>query len=259
MNKSNKLSLFYVLSSVLLFFALIGGGIYGIYISVGLSFVSNSVPESIDAGGISNVSFGGSVNYTPSMTGVIFLSIALIVISIFDFITLIKQIVFFKQYKLISNSTLEKKMEQKTKSKSSVVFWTILIDLISFTAGIVGLFINNNSFVSDNNVSWILYAIDVLVSILALLSIILLIAKLKNRKNFKPEKSKSRSGNGDYARQSNNQNNYVSSKDINQIEYNLIKLNAMKKGKIVSDDEYKKLRKKILNSSPKENIFDNTK
>ena len=153
MNKSNKLSLFYVLSSVLLFFALIGGGIYGIYISVGLSFVSNSVPESIDAGGISNVSFGGSVNYTPSMTGVIFLSIALIVISIFDFITLIKQIVFFKQYKLISNSTLEKKIEQKTKSKSSVIFWTILIDLISFTAGIAGLFVNNNSFVNDNNVS----------------------------------------------------------------------------------------------------------
>ena len=80
MKKSNKLTVFYVISSVSLFLVLLLGGIYGVYVSVGLNFVrSNSVPNEIAGGnnGLANVSFGGSVNYSPSMVGVIFLSIIL--------------------------------------------------------------------------------------------------------------------------------------------------------------------------------------
>ena len=47
-------------------------------------------------------------------------------------------------------------------------------------------------------------------------------------------------------------NKSVGSKDISQMEYNLMKLESMKKNKIVTEDEYKKIRKQILN-------FDNTK
>lgn len=256
MKSNNKLSFFYVLTTLGLFLVLIGGGIYGIYISVGLNFAKSSVPNVAGSGEVSNVSLAGTVNYTPSMTGIILLSIILVLLSIFDFITMIKQIVFFKQYKLIRNSKIEKKIEGKTKSKSSVIFWTILIDILSFLAGIVGLFINNRSFAGRSNYSWVFYAIDILVSILSVLSIILLIAKLKSRNNCVSKKK-----NQSKKVQASGQNNDVKignsfdEKTINKIEYNLLKLESMKKNKLISEEEYKKIRKKIL--SLRENNYDN--
>ena len=262
MKKSNKLSFFYVISAVGLFLTLLIGGGYGIYVSVGLNFVRSSVPGVTENGGVSNVSFGGSVNYTPSMTGVIFLSLILVVLAIFDFISLIKQVVFFKQYKVIKNSELEKKIESKTKSKGAVIFWTILLDVLSLVAGIVGIFINNRSFAGKSNFSWVFYAVDIAVSVLSLLSIILLIAKLKNKASeTNPTKNKTEKKQeiDDEPKRKQTPKKTINAKEINQMEYNLIKLEAMKKGEIVSDEEYKKLRRKIINSSLSDNYFDNNK
>ena len=258
MKKSNKLTVFYIISSVTLFLVLLVGGIYGVYVSVGLNFVRGAptANEMVGENAVSNVSFGGTVNYAPSMTGVIFLSLILVIISIFDFISMIKQIVFFKQFKAVKDSNLEKKIEQKTPSKGGVIFLTFLVDIIALITGIVGLFINNRSFVGGNEMSWIFYLVDGLVSVLSLLSIVLLIAKLKNKatennKSLKDSKdsvaSKKTHSSGTKKR--------VNSKDINQMEYNLMKLESMKKGKIVTDDEYKKLRRKILNLKGSEKIF----
>lgn len=262
MKKSNKLSFFYVVSAVGLFLTLLIGGGYGIYVSVGLNFVRSSVPGVTENGGVSNVSFGGSVNYTPSMTGVIFLSLILVVLAVFDFVSLIKQVVFFKQYKVIKNSELEKKIESKTKSKGAVIFWTILLDILSLVAGIVGIFINNRSFAGKSNFSWVFYAVDIAVSVLSLLSIILLIAKLKNKAvetNQGKNKIERKQANRSEPMKRQTQKQQMTAKDINQMEYNLIKLEAMKKGEIVSAEEYKKIRRKIINSSFSDNFFDNNK
>ena len=99
MKKSNKISIIYILSSMLLLGTMIFGGIYGVYISVGLNFVRSSVSNVTSggaAGGASNVAFGGTVNFESSMTGIIILSIILIILSIFDIISLIRKIVLFK-------------------------------------------------------------------------------------------------------------------------------------------------------------------
>lgn len=244
MKKSNKVSVFYVLASIGLLLVLLGGGAYGLYVSVGLNFAKSSVPNISEGGnGVANVSLAGTVNYTPSMTGIILLSIFLIALSVIDFIILIKQIVFFKQFKVIRTSKLEKKIEEKTKSKGAVIFWTFVIDILCFATGIVGLFINARSFAGKSNFSWVFYAVDIAVSVFALLSIILLIIKLKNRKKIREE----------YHKQQNSlelkkrEIKPVEARDINQMEYNLVKLEAMKKGKLLSEEEYKKLRKKILN------------
>lgn len=258
MKKSNKLTFFYCLASVALFLSLLIGGGYGIYVSVGLNFARSSVPNIAENGMASNVSIIGNMNYTPSMTGVIILSMILIVLAIFDFIVLIKQIVFFKQFKIIKNSKLEKDIEKKTKSKGSVIFWTIFIDILSVAAGIAGICINNRSFAGKSNFSWVFYAVDIAVSVLAFLSIILLIAKLKNKTNLSEK---------DNNKQRKNQSNHttktkktyrVNPRDINQMEYNLIKLEALKKGKMVSEDEYKKLRKQVLKFDFSENFSEKT-
>ena len=262
MKKSNKLSFFYVISAVGLFLTLLIGGGYGIYVSVGLNFVRSSVPGVTENGGVSNVSFGGSVNYTPSMTGVIFLSLALVVLAIFDFVSLIKQVVFFKQYSIVKDSAIEKKIENKTKSKGAVIFWTILLDIISFVVGIVGVFINNRSFAGKSNFSWVFYAVDIAVSVLSLLSIILLIAKLKNKGKEQDVEKKSARRNqnsSDFQEKRQRPRESINAKDINQMEYNLIKLEAMKKGEIVSAEEYKKIRKKIINSGLSDSFFDNNR
>lgn len=246
MKKSNKITMFYVISSVALFLVLLFGGVYGVYVSVGLNFVRGAVQSPVENNGISNVSFGGNVNYSPSMTGVIFLSIILVVISIFDLITLIKQVIFFKQFKAVKNSKFAKKIEKKTPSKGSVIFWTFFVDIVSFVAGVVGLFINNNSFVGGNEMGWLFYLIDSLVSILSLVSIILLISKLKNKAISSLQKNRNQTKKSGDFNSSKKQVKVIDSKEINQMEYNLLKLDSMKKNKMVTEDEYKKLRRKIL-------------
>lgn len=246
MKKSKKLTVFYCLASIALFLSLLIGGGYGIYVSVGLNFARSSVPNIAENGMASNVSITGNMNYTPSMTGVIILSVILIILAIFDFVSMIKQIVFFKQFKIIKNSKLEKNIEKKTKSKSSVIFWTIFIDILSLAAGVAGIFINNRSFAGKSNFSWVFYAVDIAVSVLALLSIILLIAKLKTKSKLgekENEKTKRATTNSTQTRRNVRM---VSAGDINQMEYNLVKLEALKKSKMVSVDEYKKLRKQVL-------------
>lgn len=261
MKNTGKVSLFYVLTVLGLFVVLLGGGAYGIYLSVGLSFVRSSVPEFSEiGGGATNVSIAGTANYTQSMTGIILLSVFLIVLAIVDFVIMIKQVVFFKQFKIIKNSKLEKKIEQKTKSKSSVIFWSFVFDIVTFLTGIAGLFVNNRSFAESGNYSWIFYAVDIAVSVLSLLSIILLVVKLKQKKNMVQNNSKNRKtsnkrGGQDIEREKEPARRLEPS-DINQMEYNLIKLEAMKKGKLIKDEEYNKIRKKIIKFDKRKDVID---
>ena len=96
MKKSNKISFFYIATSLTLLLVLIFGGVYGIYVSVGLSFIRQSADNiSGIENAASNVSFGGTVNFNYSMVGIIILSVALIILAIFDLISLIRQIVLF--------------------------------------------------------------------------------------------------------------------------------------------------------------------
>lgn len=250
MKKSNRLSVFYILSSITLFLSLVFGGIYGVYISLGMNFMGNrisGVTESV--GEVSNVSFGGVEGVKPSLTGIVILSLILIVVSILDLISLIKQIVFFKQFKAIKESTLEEKIERKVKSKGSVVFFTILIDITSFIAGIVGLFLNTKSFVR-NGVIWILYVVDGLIVVLSLVSFVLLIAKLKQSKKL-TDKNKNAKHENNSCKLHENDAKCIkndSDIDINDLEYKLLKLKLMKQSKIINDDEFKQLRQKILPS-----------
>ena len=257
MKKSNKLTVFYVISSVSLFLVLLLGGVYGVYVSVGLNFVrANPTPnELVENNGLANVSFNGSVNYSPSMVGVIFLSIILVIISIFDFISLIKQVIFFKQFKAVENSKITKKIEEKTPSKGSVIFWTFVIDVLSLIAGVSGFFINNRSFAGGNEMSWLFYLVDGLVSVLSLVSIILLVAKLKNKSTERKNQVKNSTEKPAISKSENKKDKKVDSNEMAQMEYNLMKLESMKKGKIVTDDEYKKLRKKIMNFGTEKNNF----
>ena len=245
--KNNKVSFFYITTSVLLFLTLLIGGAYGVYLSIGLSFVrSNASNVAGDVAGnvanVSNVSYGGSVNFSPSMTGVIVLSIGLIVLALFDFVALIKQIVFFKQFKVIDNACITKKIESKTKSKSSIIVFVFILDVLSVIAGIVGVFINIRS-MAGGNISWILYFIDGLISLLALASIVLLIIKLKKiKKHNKETKSQCEVEQVKKKEYEIKDCNF----DIDKIEYALLKIKHLKASRVISDEEYKIFRDKIM-------------
>lgn len=268
MKKSNKITAFYVIASILLFLTLFGGGVYGIYLSVGINFMRSTVSTVTDAasGGIAqNVAYGGMVDFQPSMIGVIILSAILIIISIFDLISLFKQLVFFKQFKLIRESGIEKFVENKIKSKSSVVFFAILINIISFITGVAGIFINISTFV-DAAMSWILYVVDGLVVILSVISLVLLIKKVKKQKNHREEiknhDEENQNYNDDisdkiddkkYEKNIDSDNKEIGllfdasenlSPDINQVEYVLLKLKNLKESKVITNDEYEFLREK---------------
>lgn len=184
--KSNKITLIYVVSSIVLLFLLIGGGIYGIYLSVGLSFVRNGVSNITD-GSAMNVSYGGAVNISNSMFGMTILSVALIVISILDIVSLIRQIVLFKQFKMIRELSIEKSIEKKVKSKTKVIVFAVFVDIISFASGIIGIFVNMRCFPAGS-MCWGLYLIDGFVAILSVASIVLLILKYKKVKKINESK-----------------------------------------------------------------------
>lgn len=252
MKKSNKTSVFYILSSVLLLGAMLFGGIYGIYISVGLNFVRSSVANISDVGagnsGATNVAFGGTVNFESSMTGIIILSVILVILAILDIISLIKQIVLFKQYKMVRNARFEKVIEKKVKSKSAVVFFAIVVDILSLIVGVVGIFLNARTFVGSN-LSWVLYLIDGLVALLSVISLVLLIIKVKQVKN------NNLNNEHDAKNESLEENNNFVQKnfDIDNIEYSLLKLKYLKSSKIITAEESEILRNKILRKDDFEN------
>ncbi|MBQ8424704.1 MAG: hypothetical protein IJX17_01630 [Clostridia bacterium] len=249
MKKSNKVSMFYIFSSVALFLLLFGGGFYGVYLSVGLSFVRNGISNITDAGAM-NVSFGGTVNFSSSMIGVIMLSIGLIVLAVLDLVSLFKQLVLFKQFKLLKDSSLEKSIEKKVTNKTKVIFFAIVIDIISFIVGIAGILLNSRTFPTAS-MCWPLYLIDALVSILAVTSIVLLIIKLKGlKRNNNESKLAIINSSSDFEGENmENKDGY----DIDEIEYKLLKLRQLKSSKIINAEEYANLRNSVLGSNNEEN------
>ncbi len=252
MKKSNKISVFYFLSSTFLLLSLIFSGAYGIYLSVGLKFVNgNAINVADTAGRASNVSFGGSVNFESSMFGIVILSIILIVLGVFDIVSLFKQIVFFKQFKAVKNSAIEQVVEKKTKSKKSVIIIVFIIDILSVVAGIVGLFLNAKTFSGINNI-WILYLVDGFVSLFALMSLVLLILKLNKLKQYSNndfkrldvDKKKIPILLADNEEGDKEKDNF----DIDKIEYSLLKLKYLKSNKFINGEEFESLRKKIVGS-----------
>ncbi len=255
MKKSNKTSFLYIFSSVSLLLVLIFGGCYGIYISVGMSFVRRGISNLTDTGA-TNVSFGGTLNFQTSMLGVIVLSVALIVISILDFISLIKQVSFFKQFSVVKNSKIVKNIEKKSKSKGKIVFFAVFIDVISFIAGLLGIFINMRTF-PNGNMIWVIYVVDGLISILSVVSIVLLIVKLKKIKKIENERNKSIESKEIY--EDNDSDKTVQKEiyfsnelNINEIEYKLLKLKQLKLSRIITSEEFERLRKYVIKDEPKE-------
>lgn len=269
MKKSNKITAFYVISSISLCLVLLLGGAYGVYLSVGMNFMRSTVSNVTDVsdGVTQNVSLAENNAAQPSLTGVIILSAILIVISIFDMISLIRQLVFFKQFKLVRESGLEHFIEDRVKSKSSVVFFACVINVLSFIAGAVGIFINVTSFVNAG-LSWILYVVDGLVVVLSVVSFVLLIKKVKMDKpsrheinknhNYKElskeqaEKKLSSNSRFDFdtlkLKQRLERGFFDSNEikdDIDSVEYVLLKLKSMKNSDIISTDEFEYLREKL--------------
>ena len=150
---------------------------------------------------------------------------------------------------MVKNSSLEKGVEKKVKSKGVVIFFAVLVDLISVTLGIVGICLNGRSF-AGNNYAWIFYVVDIVIIILSVMSIVFLVMKLRA---LKPEKQ-------NYVRELVKNQNTEESKnlgsksnktkyDIDEFEYKLLKLKNLKNSKVLTKDEYERIRSNIMKDS----------
>lgn len=255
MKRSNKITAFYVLCSVSLFLILLVGGGYGIYVSVGMNFLNNMMSNvaNVAEGDVQNVATVDETNVNASFSGIIILSAILIIISVFYMISLIKQLVFFKQFKIIRESGLEHLIEDKVKSKSAVIFFACLINVLSLLAGIAGIFVNISS-LAGAAMSWVLYIVDGLVAVLSVMSLVLLTKKVKGDKPDKNVKNKKNSKDDFDNYQKIETNKKLDdteiflaseSDNVDNIEYVLLKLKNMKECKVISNDEYDYLREKM--------------
>ena len=241
MKKSNKLTFVYIASSLVLFFALLGGGVYGVYVMVGRMFVRSNIQDVVPMGAAQNVAYGGESVYQAgdSPVGLIIVSVVLIVLAVFDFVSLVKQIVFFKQFKPVKDSVVEKSVEKKIKSKKSVVVFACVIDVLSIIAGAVGLFLNARGYAFG--MSWIFYLIDGIVCVFALMSIIFLLIKLNRVKQFHKANTE--------IMQAEKRKSFAVDLDmdiVDRIEYFLLKLKHLKSSRMISGDEYESLRKNLF-------------
>lgn len=263
MKKSNKITAIYVLCSVSLYLVLLFGGGYGVYVSVGMNFLNNMMSNvaNVAEGDVQNVATVDEVNGNASFSGIIILSVILIVISVFYLISLIKQLIFFKQFKIIRESGLEHMIEDKVKSKSSVIFFACVINVLAFFTGIAGVFVNINS-LAGAGMSWILYVIDGLVAVLSVVSLVLLIKKVRADKQNREvgDKTKQTPKNKSSKNKDNNDENEINSdlflpnnSNVDSVEYILLKLKNMKECKVISNEEFDYLREKMT-GLPKKKI-----
>ena len=254
MKKSNKITALYIIFSLLLFVTLVAGGIYGVYVSIGVNFARSTISDMTGdmSGGVRGYSYGGTLNFESSMVGVIILSIALIVIAIFDLISLIKQVVLFKQFKVVSESKIEQKIEKKVKSKGAVIFFAVLVDILSLLAGIAGIFINSNSFVASN-ISWVLYLVDGFVALFSVISLVLLIIKLKKVKKLPPQKENEGMEGARNFDKAWFGSGSSSALDIDDVETKLLKLRHLKSCKLITEQEYTDLRDRVIGVKTAEN------
>ena len=129
------------------------------------------------------------------------------------------------------------------KSKKSVIVFAFIIDVLSFVVGVVGLFINvRNNY--SGNIVWVLYLINGIVCLFAVMSFVLLIVKLRRTKKIHDE----------YMHKSNNFHceKYSLNTDvesIDRLEYCLLKLKHLKSSRIISVDEFEKLRKRFFSNN----------
>lgn len=248
MKKSNKLTMFYVLSSIVLFLTLLGGGVYGVYLSAGLMFVRSNMQDFSGGNVARNVAYGGmsdSVVEAPSL-GVMVLSIVLIVIAIFDFVSLVKQIVFFKQFKFVEDSNFEQSVEKKIKLKKSVVVFACVIDIVSIVVAVIGFFVNARGLAGVS--SWVFYVIDGAVCLFAVMSLVLLLVKLKNVKKIHTE-------NIEILKRKTTCETNLNDVDfdfVDKVEYFLLKLKHLKSSRVISAEEYDGIRKNFFDFENKE-------
>ena len=109
----------------------------------------------------------------------------------------------------------------------------------------VGFFINMRS-LSGNNFAWVLYLIDGLVSVFAIVSFVLLLVKLKRIKknNLTDELNEDEVVDCEQRIAVIDQ---VSKKiDIDKLEYDLLKLKHLKSSKIISALEFDELRNRLI-------------
>lgn len=258
--KSKKISIFYIISSLSLLALLVFAGVYGLYISVGLSFMRSNVSNLAEGGGVRTVSYGIMSNYESSMTGVIILSIAIIVLSIFDIVSLFKQIHLFKQFNVVQKFESKFGSDKKIR-KTPIIAFAVIVDLLSIGLGIAGIFVNSSAF-SSTNMTWVIYLIDALVSLFGAICLVLLIAKVvtvkKNGQRF-ANKISGETADRDTSDESEQMSKHASGGnfelnagggfgiDVDKIGYNLLKLKNLKSMKMISDEEFNLIRKKLLN------------
>ena len=104
--------------------------------------------------------------------------------------------------------------------------------------------------------SWVFYAVDISVVLLALVSLVLLCLKLKQVKKIKEKLHKIKD-----IKSNENDNGLVEEFkinlfDIDNLEYLLLKLRYLKSSRLISCEEYNDLRMKLMHKDLKEEVGD---
>lgn len=228
MKKSKKITIFYAISSLALFLILAGGGAYGLYLSVGVNYINST--------GFSSVlprTYARNQNITNTITGsgvgglgigTIILSCVLILLALLDVFALIKQIIYFK--KINSSNGLG-----RNKIKATPIIFAFVIDVLSLVVSVWGIVLGFQGY-AGNGFSWIFYLINGLIGLFAVISMVLLVMKLKQKSTKAENQFCELLGDKEFS--------------IDRLEYELIKLKHLKSSKIISADECEMLRSAII-------------
>ncbi len=187
-NAKQGVTIFLILCTLVLSVALIGCGIYSLYISIGFRFLNRSAISGINTTSLytypsSTYGTGGG-----TMVGLILISIVMLGLGIGMIIIFIKQLPLYKQIRFIAKMPNVKYQDYSKQAKKSVIVWSIIGYIVCIAFSVFAIVVVYRSGISANYL-WIVATAYFVVLGLSIASMVLMFVKIgqlsKIRKTLK--------------------------------------------------------------------------
>ena len=172
-----SITVFLIFSTMLLTLALLGCGIYSLYISIGFRFLQRNT-----IGGINTTtlySYPNSVYGTGggTMFGLILISIVMLTLGVGVGIIFFKQLPLYKQISLVRKMPMIKYKDYSKQAKKRVIVYSIVAYVVCIAFSIFAVITASTSGISANYL-WIVLTAYIVVLGLSVASLVLMIVKI---------------------------------------------------------------------------------
>ncbi len=181
-----SVTVFLIISTMMLSLGLILAGVYSLYISIGFSFLNRSMISGINTSSLYTYSNSGFGTGGGAMVGLIIVSIIMLGLGIAMVVIFFKQLPLYRQIKLIAKMPNVKYKQYSQQTKKSVIVLSIIAYIIAIGFSVFAIFIAARESISVSYKWVVLLAYSVVLG-LAICSMVLMFVKLAQLSKIKKQ------------------------------------------------------------------------